>query len=34
MKIKEKIVILVIAIMFSLIEFNLLASLVEIMKRG
>ncbi len=34
MKIKEKIVILMVAIMLSLVEFNLLASLVEIIRRG
>jgi len=34
MKIKEKIVILMVAIMLSLIEFNLLASLVEMVRRG
>ncbi len=34
MKIKEKILILLVAIMLSLVEFNLLASLVEIIRRG
>ena len=32
MKIKEKIMILMVAVMLSLIEFNLLASLVEMMR--
>ncbi len=34
MRIKEKIAILMIAIMLSLVEFNLLASLVEMMRLG